>query len=55
MGFLLFILLLGYGKMMVMEYVVNCFGFVFVKVNGFLFGYIVMLFDFVDVLNVMVC
>lgn len=52
MGLLMLIFLLGYGKIILMEYVVYCLGLIFMKINGFVFGYEVCLFDFGQVLDV---
>lgn len=55
MGLLLLIFFFGYGKMILMEYIVNWLGIMFMKINGFVIGYYVILLDFVEVLNVSVC
>lgn len=52
MGLLMMILFLGYGKIMLMEYVVYCLGLVFMKINGLVLGYEVCLLDLVQVLDV---
>lgn len=54
MGLLLLLFFFGYGKIMFMEYIVNCLGFIFMKINGLVIGYQVIFLVLQDVNSMVV-